>query len=88
MPVKFGRLGLGESPWEHVRNHAFEWGGMRAAYGGGGTQRGGAQKAEARKNGAPLPQPVKPAQPVQLAGGRHPASCLFFTLDYSDLAAV
>lgn len=26
MPVKFGRLGLGESPWEHVRNHAFEWG--------------------------------------------------------------
>lgn len=25
MPVKFARLGLGESPWEHVRNHAFEW---------------------------------------------------------------
>ena len=26
MPVKLARLGLGESPWEHVRNHAFEWG--------------------------------------------------------------
>lgn len=25
MPVKFGRVGLGESPWEHVRNHVFEW---------------------------------------------------------------
>lgn len=25
MPVKLARLGLGESPWEHVRNHAFEW---------------------------------------------------------------
>lgn len=25
MPVKLGRLGLGESPWENVRNHAFEW---------------------------------------------------------------
>ena len=25
MPVKLGRLGLGESPWEHVRAHVFEW---------------------------------------------------------------
>ena len=25
MPVKLARLGLGESLWEHVRNHAFEW---------------------------------------------------------------
>ncbi len=25
MPVKLARLGLGESPWEHVRNHVFEW---------------------------------------------------------------
>lgn len=25
MPIKLARLGLGESPWEHVRNHAFEW---------------------------------------------------------------
>lgn len=52
---------------------------------GGGTKRPGAKKAErekdrARKSGAPLPQPVKPA------GGRRPASSLF-TLDYSDLAA-
>ena len=25
MPVEFERLGLGESPWEHVRAHVFEW---------------------------------------------------------------
>lgn len=25
MPVQLGRLGLGEGPWEHVRNHVFEW---------------------------------------------------------------
>lgn len=25
MPVQLGRLGLGESPWEHVRAHVFEW---------------------------------------------------------------
>ena len=51
MPVKFGRLGLGESPWEHVRNHAFEWGyegkarGQRhekAGHKGGGTKKRGA----------------------------------------------
>lgn len=59
MPVKLGRLGLGESPWEHVRNHAFEW-----------DHEGKGIKAGARKNGAPLPQPVKPTR------GRHPASCL------------
>lgn len=51
MPVKFGRLGLGESPWEHVRNHAFEWG-----YEGKGIKSGGT------KNGVPLPQPVKPTR--------------------------
>ena len=25
MPVNLARLGLGESPCEHVRNHVFEW---------------------------------------------------------------
>ena len=51
MPVKLGRLGLGESPWEHVRNHVFEWG-----YEGKGIKSGGT------KNGVPLPQPVKPTR--------------------------
>lgn len=64
MPVKLARLGLGESLWEHVRNHAFEWEYEGRARG----QRH--KKAEARKNGVPLPQPVKPTR------GRHPASCL------------
>lgn len=75
MPVKFGRLGLGESPWEHVRNHAFEWdyeGGStnRRDAKRGGTKRRGVKSGGTKKNGVPLPQPVKPA------GGRHPASCL------------
>lgn len=74
MPVKFGRLGLGESPWEHVRNHAFEWEHE------GRIKKAGHKKRRHEKDGAPLPQPVKPA------GGRRPASSLF-TLDYSDLAA-
>lgn len=39
MPVKFGRLGLGESPWEHVRNHAFEW-----EHEGRGAKRRGTKK--------------------------------------------
>ena len=39
MPVKFARLGLGESPWEHVRNHAFEW-----EHEGGGIKSGGTKK--------------------------------------------
>ena len=47
MPVEFERLGLGESPWEHVRAHVFEW-----------EHEGNARKSGARKSGAPLPQPV------------------------------
>ena len=48
---------------------------MRAGH-AGGVENGGREK-----NGAPLPQPVKPA-----GGGTPPH--VFFTLDYSDLAAV
>ena len=55
MPVKFGRLGLGESPWEHVRNHAFEWGGMRAAYGGRDAKRRGTKSGGTKKRGATPP---------------------------------
>lgn len=55
MPVKFGRLGLGESPWEHVRNHAFEWGGMRAAYGGAGRKEAGHKKRRHEKTGRHSP---------------------------------
>mgnify|MGYP000871319849 CR=1 FL=1 len=54
MPVEFERLGLGESPWEHVRAHVFEW----------------EHEGNARKSGAPLPQPAKPTR------GRRPASYL------------
>lgn len=44
MPVKLARLGLGESPWEHVRNHVFEW-----EHEGRGT------KEKARKSGRHSP---------------------------------
>ena len=57
MPVKLGRLGLGESPWEHVRNHVFEWEreGRGKRQKGGGTKRLGAEKAEREKAGRHSP---------------------------------
>lgn len=50
MPVKLGRLGLGESPWEHVRNHVFEWG-----YEGKGIKSGGTKSGGTKKRGATPP---------------------------------
>lgn len=77
-PKKIGRLGLGESPWERVRERGFEWGSSGSARAEAKdrkaeAQKGWVRKGRARKSGAPLPQPVKPAQPVQPAGERHPA---------------
>lgn len=53
MPVKLGRLGLGESPWEHVRNHAFEWEHEEGVYGRG--MRGESKTAGAKKAGRHSP---------------------------------
>lgn len=50
MPVKFGRLGLGESPWEHVRNHAFEW-----DYEGKGANRRDAKRGGTKRRGTAPP---------------------------------
>ena len=46
MPVKLARLGLGESLWEHVRNHAFEW-----EYEGKGTNRRDAKRGGTKRRG-------------------------------------
>ena len=75
MPVKFGRLGLGESPWEHVRNHAFEWGYEGKARG----QRHKKQRHEKTGCHSPAGKTSRRAVPRLIS---------FFTLDYSDLAAV
>lgn len=57
MPVKLARLGLGESPWEHVRNHAFEW--ERESRGKKAERRrrkkAGCKKAEREKAGRHSP---------------------------------
>lgn len=44
MPVEFEQLGLGESPWEYVRAHVFEW-----------EHEGSARKSGARKAGRHSP---------------------------------
>ena len=49
MPVEFERLGLGESPWEHVRAHVFEWEHE------GNARKSGARKVKARKAGRHSP---------------------------------
>ena len=49
MPVKLARLGLGESPWEHVRAHVFEWEHE------GSARKSGARKVKARKAGRHSP---------------------------------
>lgn len=63
MPVEFERLGLGESPWEHVRAHVFEWEHE------GNARKSGARKVKARKAGR-----HSPSRYNQPEG--HPASCL------------
>ena len=64
MPKKTGRLGLRESPWEHVRERGFKW--EREGRGKKAERRrlkkAGCEKGRARKSGAPLPQPVILAQ--------------------------
>ena len=49
MPVEFERLGLGESPWEHVRAHVFEWEHE------GNARKSGARKVKARKKRGATP---------------------------------
>lgn len=53
MPKKIGRLGLGESPWECVRERGFKWEreGRGKRQKGGGARRLGAEKAEREKAG-------------------------------------
>ena len=57
MPKKIGRLGLGESPWERVRERGFKWEreGRGKRQKGGGTKRLGAEKAEREKAGRHSP---------------------------------
>lgn len=50
MPVKLGRLGLGESPWEHVRAHVFEWEYEGSARKGGARKRRGATPPAGKTN--------------------------------------
>ena len=64
MPVEFERLGLGESPWEHVRAHVFEWEHE------GSARKSGARKVKARKAGR-----HSPSRQNQLGGGAPPHIC-------------
>lgn len=69
MPVEFERLGLGESPWEHVRAHVFEWEHEGSAC-GQNRKKTEAQKAKARKAGR-----HSPSRQNQLGGGAPPHIC-------------
>ena len=73
MPVKFGRLGLGESPWERVRERGFEWGSSGSARAEAKDRKAEAQKGWVRKSRAPLPQPVILAQYNQPESGTPPS---------------
>ena len=75
MPKKIGRLGLGESPWECVRERGFKWEreGRGKRQKGGGAKKAGCEKGRARKSGAPLPQPVILAQYNQPESGAPPS---------------
>lgn len=76
MPVKFGRLGLGESPWERVRERGFEWEreGRGKRQKGGGARRLGAKKAEREKAGR-----RSPSQQIEmLAKGGAPPHIFFY----------
>ena len=53
MPVEFERLRLGESPWEHVRAHVFEWEHEEGVCGRG--MRGESKTAGAKKAGRHSP---------------------------------
>ena len=81
MPVKFGRVGLGESPWEHVRAHVFEWEHEGRVRGQNrkrqSREKAGHKKRRCEKTGHEKRRgATPPASQVKPTGGQHPASCL------------